>query len=410
MEFTTEATGFSYAVHETNSSEQSWVDEDPNSSFYEIPRENFTFIQRDVILNYAIYVNGYINPFLVVFTFVTNILVCIVLLKRHMRSATNVLLVAMAISDMLTGVWSIPCYLYLYTMGHYVDHVPFDWCFAFECLVDFIPTIFHTASIWLTVTLAVQRYVYVCHSLKAKRWCTIKNVIHCIVFIYFLSTLSHVCRFFERQYLPVWYPSLVNPNVTVKTCQTRMVPWVHDYQQIYYGIYYWFRVVFIHLLPCVSLVLLNALLIFAMRSAAARRKMLLKQNRNSESRKLKESNCTTLMLVTVVGVFLVVELPLGILLILLIIENTLGEELMRVGTADFASLFINLCILFSYPLNFFIYCGMSRQFRETFKHLFMKGLAPLDREHSQYMTLATENGARTQGTNETAMWRIQRPL
>ncbi len=35
-------------------------------------------------------------------------------------------------------------------------------------------------------------------------------------------------------------------------------------------------------------------------------------------------------------------------------------------------LIVNLCICLSYPLNFGIYCGMSRQFRETFKELFMQ--------------------------------------
>lgn len=367
-----------------------------------IPINNFSLVSP-LILQYALPVNGYINPFLVLFTIITNILVCVVLLKRHMRSPTNVLLVAMAISDLLTGVWPIPCFLYFYTMGNYIFPTPFGWCFAFECLTDFIPTIFHTASIWLTVTLAVQRYVYVCHSLRAKRWCTIQNVLKCIVFIYCLSIVTHLCRFFEKKYLPLSYPSMVNPNVTEETCQTQMVPFVDYYQEIYFGTYYWFRVFFIHLVPCAFLVVLNTLLIAAMRSAQTRRKQLLKQNRNSESRKLKESNCTTAMLVTVVGVFLVVELPLGILLIILIIENTMDIPLMQNGTTDIASLFINLCILFSYPLNFFIYCGMSRQFRETFKRLFLPGLAPMDREHSQYMTLATENGARTQGTNETAM-------
>ena len=30
------------------------------------------------------------------------------------------------------------------------------------------PQIFHTASNWLTLTLAVQRYIYVCHPASAK--------------------------------------------------------------------------------------------------------------------------------------------------------------------------------------------------------------------------------------------------
>ena len=34
-----------------------------------------------------------------------------------------------------------------------------------------------------------------------------------------------------------------------------------------------------------------------------------------------------------------------------------------------ATLLLNLFILLSYPLNFFIYCAMSRQFRDAFREL-----------------------------------------
>jgi len=34
-----------------------------------------------------------------------------------------------------------------------------------------------------------------------------------------------------------------------------------------------------------------------------------------------------------------------------------------------APLLLNLFILLSYPLNFFIYCAMSRQFRDAFREL-----------------------------------------
>jgi hypothetical protein len=140
-----------------------------------------------------------------------------------------------------------------------------------------------------------------------------------------------------------------------------------------------------------------------MKTAQRRRDQLLKQNRKSESRRLQESNCTTAMLVTVVGVFLLVEFPLAIFFILMILENTFEIYLIADTTRHEASLFINLAILLSYPINFFIYCGMSRQFRETFKQLFVPGTPPLDREHSQYISLATENGANAYETKDTAI-------
>jgi len=55
-------------------------------------------------------VNGVFSPFVIVLTVITNSLVCAVLLRRHMRSKTNNILVAMAVADTLTGTCPLPSY------------------------------------------------------------------------------------------------------------------------------------------------------------------------------------------------------------------------------------------------------------------------------------------------------------
>ncbi|ELT95205.1 hypothetical protein CAPTEDRAFT_154663 [Capitella teleta] len=352
---------------------------------------------------YSVVVYGFVSPALVIFTLMTNSLVCLVLIKKHMRTPTNVMLLAMAVSDMLTGVWSVPCFIYFYTLGHYHDWVPYDWCMPYLVLYEYMPTVFHTASIWLTVALAVQRYIYVCHSMKAKRWCTIPNAIKGVLLIYALAFASQINRFVENDFLPISVYSTVNSSKLVQACQIELIGFVQQHDVVYFSIYWWSRVIFIHLIPCTSLVILNSLLICTMKKAQRRRDQLLKQNRKSESRRLQESNCTTAMLVTVVGVFLLVEFPLAVFFILMIFENTFNVVLINDNIRHEASLFINLAILLSYPINFFIYCGMSRQFRETFMRLFKPGTPALDREHSQYISLATENGAKSYETKDTAI-------
>jgi len=52
---------------------------------------------------FVVPVNGFISPTLIAITLVANCAVCAVLLRPHMRSPTNILLVAIATSDMLTG-------------------------------------------------------------------------------------------------------------------------------------------------------------------------------------------------------------------------------------------------------------------------------------------------------------------
>jgi len=70
---------------------------------------------------------GYVMPVLVLLTVVTNCLVCAVLLRHSMRTPTNVILVAMAVSDMLTGVSSTPAFIKFFTLGEWVDFMPYDW-------------------------------------------------------------------------------------------------------------------------------------------------------------------------------------------------------------------------------------------------------------------------------------------
>ena len=162
--------------------------------------------------------------------------------------------------------------------------------------------------------------------------------------------------------------------------------------QAYYGCVYWFRVVFIHLIPCSVLVVLTVLLVGTLRRAQQRKRRLLQpqsscrladaqaddqQNtigsrlrRRRRSRNPTEGSSTTAMLVTVVGVFLAVELPLAVTLILLIAQYTFSLEIFERDTSAVATLVCNLVVLLSYPTNFFVYCAMSRAFRSTFTELF----------------------------------------
>ena len=346
----------------------------------------------------AFFINGFVSPILIFFTLVTNVFVVLILLRRHMRSPTNTILAAMAISDTFTGVTPLPVFIHFFSLDNYIDFVEYHWCYLYKYLGELIPTIFHTASIWLTVSLAIQRYVYICHTAAARRFCTIQNVIVASVIIYVLAILSQITRFFDFEFSPFPFSLLDSPNDTVVFCVERISPWVLKNEDLYFNLYFWFRVIFIHLVPCTILVVINSVLILTLRTAHKRRMQLLKQNKESESTKLKDSNCTTLMLVTVVGVFLLVELPLGIIMILHLIQNNFDLDIMTDKTFKLLNMASNTFILLSYPLNFFIYCGMSRQFRETFMSMFKRLPFPRWRKSSNYSTIPTEIGRTTAET------------
>nr|CAH7747403.1 unnamed protein product [Callosobruchus chinensis] len=338
-------------------------------------------------------------PFLLLVTMVANTLIVVVLSKRHMRTPTNVVLMAMALCDMFTLLVPSPWLIYMYTLGnHYKPLWPVGWCYAWNVMHEIIPNMFHTASIWLTLALAVQRYIYVCHAPLARKFCTLPNVYKCLANVMILAALHQGFRLIETEYKTV---DIVWHNKTVHVCVRYTTSWVKEYitENVYFITYFMFRVLFVHLIPCVMLVILNLLLFRALKQAQQRRDILLsKKNQKNECKKLRDSNCTTLMLIVVVSVFLVVEVPLVVVTMLHVISSTFIEFL-DYYVANTLILFTNFFIILSYPINFAIYCGMSRQFRETFKDLFIKG-APSTRNGSSRYSIV--NGPRT-CTNETVL-------
>ncbi|CAG9116173.1 unnamed protein product [Plutella xylostella] len=223
----------------------------------------------------------YIAPFLLATTTVANTLIVVVLSRRHMRTPTNIVLMAMALCDMLTMLFPAPWLFYMYTFGnHYKPLTPPPACTAWNYMNEVIPAMFHTASIWLTLALAVQRYIYVCHAPVARTWCTMPRVIKCLIYIGLAAFLHQLPRFFDRRYVPhvtVWRGQLKD------VCQMEMAPWVKTISlDAYFIAYFAFRVLFVHLIPCTSLVVLNVLLFRAMKKAQINRQKLFKDNRKSE--------------------------------------------------------------------------------------------------------------------------------
>ncbi|XP_061725033.1 sex peptide receptor [Cydia pomonella] len=350
-------------------------------------------------IDYAEPMYGYIAPFLLATTTVANTLIVVVLSRRHMRTPTNVVLMAMALCDMFTMLFPAPWLFYMYTFGnHYKPLSPVTACQAWNYMNEVIPAMFHTASIWLTLALAVQRYIYVCHAPVARTWCTMPRVTKCLIYIGIAAFLHQLPRFFDRQFIPhhtVWRGHYED------VCRIQIAPWVHSLSlDAYFISYFGFRVLFVHLIPCTSLVVLNILLFRAMRTAQLNRQKLFKENRKSECKRLRDSNCTTLMLIVVVTVFLLVEIPVAVVTILHIISSSL-VEILDYHIANILILITNFFIIVSYPINFAIYCGMSRQFRETFKELFIRG-AVTSRKNGGSSRYSLVNGPRT-CTNETVL-------
>ncbi|XP_076065701.1 G protein-coupled sex peptide receptor [Oratosquilla oratoria] len=350
-------------------------------------------------LDVAVPLYGYAMPVLLLVTTVANTLIVLVLSQTHMRTPTNTILMAMALSNMMTLVFPAPWLFYMYTLDNYNTPMSSPLaCYGWSLMHDSLPNLFHTASIWLTVALAVQRYIYVCHAPMARNWCTLSRAIKTIVGIYICAALHQAPRLVDVFY---WTEYSEWQGRVTAVCAWHYARWIIEYLDLYFSLYFGFRVIFVHLGPCASLVVLNVLLFRAMRRAQLKRVKLLQENKKNESKKLFETNCTTLMLIVIVTVFLVTEIPLAVITLVHIITSS-GLAVIVTDYAFMKKLIImsNSFIIFTYPVNFAIYCGMSRQFRETFRDLFVRGgvISKRDGSHSSRYSLVNGNRTCTQET------------
>jgi len=209
--------------------------------------------------HFAVPINGFLMPLVAVLTLANNALVLAVLLHPKMRSPTNALLAALAVSDTLMSVCPLPCFVHFYTVRQrYLDWVPYSWCFAYFCLTDYLPTVFHTASIWLTTSLAAQRYARVCCQVdsKVRRWlCSMHGTVCAIAGVYAVAVASQACRLGEFTFSAVRVPSLIQSVthdvdedlngttvVQVTACRYELTAFVAGHETVYYSVYYWSRV------------------------------------------------------------------------------------------------------------------------------------------------------------------------
>ena len=71
----------------------------------------------------------------------------------------------------------------------------------FEFFLETTPQMFHTATIWLTLALAILRYIYVCHPSLAKLYCTLPIAAKIVKIVVSLAVMQTVCRALDREYL-----------------------------------------------------------------------------------------------------------------------------------------------------------------------------------------------------------------
>ncbi|XP_026763363.1 G-protein coupled receptor dmsr-1-like [Galleria mellonella] len=346
---------------------------------------------RDVISAYNS-VHGYISLIVCFFGSLANALNVAVLTRRDLAAAPiNRLLKWLAVADVFVMLEYVPFAIYRYLILPGQREMPYKWA-AYLLFHMHFAQIFHTASICLTLSLAVWRYVAIKYSDRNHILCTERRCSTAILSSFIIPPI--LC-------IPTFMVFDIHTTVVLEPTGPMILYYVDsDHEGQLYQINFWVHAVVIKLLPCCILTIISLWLIREVYSANQHQKKVRvynacptnNKNGKRQCKADRRTNRTTKMLVAVLLLFLVTELPQGILGLL---SGLLGRCFFKHCYNLFGELMDALALL-NGAINFVLYCSMSRQFRMTFGQMMW-------RAHLHKWPLPTASHSDGQNTAKTSV-------
>lgn len=316
-------------------------------------------------------IHGYVAAIICILGVLANILNIIVLTRKNMISPANIILTGLAISDGLTMAIYFPFALHQYVIYGTETSEARNTLSAARFLFAYAicSVVVHSISIWLTVTLALFRYIFIKYPRQSTYLCTIQRAQLSVVVVTIVTTV--VCM-----------PNSATLKIQQQTGNTSTI-WYIKYKEnseaekISRTLNFWVQAILLKLVPCVFLTVLSILLVKAMKDAEKRRKRLQSRSgrTDDDGGRERKTNRTTKMLLAVVVLFLVTEIPQGVL-------NILSGSMPSFFT-QYYYIFadtLDILTLLNNGINFILYCTMSKQFRDTFIRIFFKTFIVQDRQ------------------------------
>ncbi|XP_073953466.1 G-protein coupled receptor dmsr-1-like [Choristoneura fumiferana] len=319
---------------------------------------------RDIVLAYN-GIHGYFSLLVCFFGTLANALNVVVLTRRDLAAAPiNRLLKWLAVADVFVMMEYVPFAVYRYLVLPGQREMPYKWA-AYLLFHMHFAQIFHTASICLTLSLAVWRYVAIKYSDKSNILCTEGRCSMAILSSFLLPPI--LC-------IPTYMVFDIHTAIVLEATGPMILYHVDaDQEGKLYQINFWVHAVVIKLLPCCILTVISLWLIREVYRANQHQKKIRVYSACPTNSKMmkrqykadKRTDRTTKMLVAVLLLFLATELPQGILGLL---SGVLGRCFFK-GCYDLFGELMDALALLNGAINFVLYCSMSRQFRMTFGQL-----------------------------------------
>lgn len=277
-----------------------------------------------------------------------NILNLVVLRSRKLKESTYTYLTGLAIADGLSlvffGVNSIG-------RGHYPDS--YRWR-VFEVYLYWpIGTITTVASVMLTVTVTVERFIFIYRPYRARTWCVPRVAQRVTLVVFALCAVCNIPRFFVFA---------INPT-------SFALEYTSFAQTPFYIAYSWMHFLVISVGSALLLIVFNILLLLGIHRTHRRRHYMISRHSAAAARERKDETRLTKTLVAVIFLFIVGEIP-SALCSRSIVVGIIGSgdtTILQSFGYKVAVLVSTILVVNQHSLNFVIYCVFNRKFWAVFK-------------------------------------------
>lgn len=338
---------------------------------YEVPLMEYT--------EYKVYkkIVVIVPPILIFLGTFGNLFSLVILLQSSMRRVSSyVYLAVLAVADTLV--------LFTGLLRQWIGDITgtdirrkYDW----SCkTISALGYIFSDYSVWLIIAVTVERYLAVCHPLKAQRMCSPRRAVKISVGIFALLFLINTHFFWTVQI--VYYEhkgelyAQCDGGANFEALVRTIWPWVDAFMYSF--------------IPFITILIFNALIIRKVFLAKQERESLQSTPRRSASLLLRgssmrpyamgirrvshDSNRLTVMLLTISFTFLLTTLPMNISLIITSIWPPDPTDLQQIVRATLIRKVIELLMYCNHSINFYLYCATGKKFRENVLKTLCRGV------------------------------------
>ncbi|XP_060907160.1 thyrotropin-releasing hormone receptor [Labrus mixtus] len=309
---------------------------------------------------------------------VGNVMVILVVLTtKHMRTPTNCYLVSLAAADLMV--------LTAAGLPNITDALHGQWVFGYAgCLgITYFQYLGINASSCSITAFTVERYIAICHPIKAQFLCTLTRAKRIIMLVWTLTSVYCVMWLFLSD-----TKNLVYDNVVLLSCAYKVSR--NQYLPIYFTDFAVFYVLPLMLATVMYGLIARILILNPLPSDPRDSTKKWKKDTSQGRRMLGSSSSSsttaasrrqvTKMLAVVVILFALLWMPYRTLVV---VNSFLDKAYLDIWFL----LFCRLCIYLNSAINPVIYNAMSQKFRAAFKKLYHCGPQRMERPASYSVAL-----------------------